>query len=544
MNKKISAFIAGILCAGICTGVSATEVRLKEDNRNIAVISGESNLAEHSKVTVSIFRSGENYDSISSFGESALDIMPFVAVTQTDAAGNWKIEWNCAESGTYDIYVSDGRRVIDGAPDTLFVPASMEDKINMLASAEKTELELMFSDRENLRAFVPDDMLRGQIKDGRKVGRALYVIRESVQDGADIYDYTELAAHMAALSEQPTAERLDSVVQRIEERGLQITDIETYTKYASASVKADMAKKLNGCCDMLFSVFDNSFTESLITSGVYRSVTWVDAKDFLDLLNNPQYNANKDKVARAVAGKDYTMQGLLAAISAAVENQNSAGGGGGGGGGGSKIGGGGIVSMLESGGETESSRGEQDYVEATVFTDVAQTHWAYDAINYLRWKEIVIGDENGRFNPEAEITRAEALKMMCCAYETEPLLGGNAPFEDVAVNDWFCGYVSAAKQLGIVTGDDTNCFRPQDKITREDLAVLIFRFAQHAGHVFDGAAEFSDEAEISEYAREAVGKMAGAGIINGVGGGVFAPTDSATRAQTAAIIYRLIQQLG
>lgn len=118
---------------------------------------------------------------------------------------------------------------------------------------------------------------------------------------------------------------------------------------------------------------------------------------------------------------------------------------------------------------------------------------------------------------------------------------GKAEFDDSKASDWHNKYIAAAFTNGIVAGESENIFGVGEKITRQDMAVILYRAAKYKGMTFDSAkTEFSDDTEISDYAQEAVYSLKNAGIINGLEDGAFAPKQAATRAQAAQMIYSAI----
>ena len=181
------------------------------------------------------------------------------------------------------------------------------------------------------------------------------------------------------------------------------------------------------------------------------------------------------------------------------------------------------------------------YAQKSVFNDVTENHWAFDAINYLHWKEIITGDENNNFNPEVNITRAEAAKLLCLAFDFEVQNNSGRSFEDVRKDEWFFDYVNALKIQDIVKGDDKNFFNPYNMITREDFSVLIYRIFEKKGMQIEASKNgFTDKNTISSYAAEAVAKLAGKEIVNGFSDGSFRPYAIATRAEAAAVIFRIL----
>ncbi|MEV5025658.1 S-layer homology domain-containing protein [Paenibacillus sp. LPE1-1-1.1] len=178
----------------------------------------------------------------------------------------------------------------------------------------------------------------------------------------------------------------------------------------------------------------------------------------------------------------------------------------------------------------------------TSFTDIARVSWAKDSIESLAARGIVNGVGNQTFKPDLKVTRAEFLKMLMFAFDVADE-GAKSELSDLQEGSWYYSSVAAAHKLGIVQGKADGSFGVNDEITRQDMAVMAYRAAQHlklglSGHASSGA--FADQAAIDGYAVEAAEAMQAAGIIQGMGGRVFAPKAQATRAQAAVIIHKLM----
>ena len=115
-------------------------------------------------------------------------------------------------------------------------------------------------------------------------------------------------------------------------------------------------------------------------------------------------------------------------------------------------------------------------------------------------------------------------------------------FSDVTASDWYAPWILTAAQNGIALGSG-DCFEPNAEITRQDMAVMLYRVAQKKLIALDFAREsvFADSSEISPYAQKAVFALADAGIISGMQENLFQPHAPATRAQAAKIIYEMIK---
>jgi endo-1,4-beta-xylanase len=177
--------------------------------------------------------------------------------------------------------------------------------------------------------------------------------------------------------------------------------------------------------------------------------------------------------------------------------------------------------------------------------DIYETSWATESIEALAAREIVKGVSADSFLPMKEVTRAEFVQMIVQSFELESK-GTINPFSDVKAGDWYEKAVLTAYELGIVKGKADGSFGVNEKISRQDMAVITFSALKVAGinvSSTSAAIAFEDSADISEYAKEAVSAIQQAGIINGMPGGRFAPKDTANRAQSAVIIYKLIDEL-
>lgn len=172
-----------------------------------------------------------------------------------------------------------------------------------------------------------------------------------------------------------------------------------------------------------------------------------------------------------------------------------------------------------------------------IFSDMA-THWARTDVMSMYNAGIVSGVTADTFEPDRNITRAEFATLIVKALK---LKNGESNFVDVAGDDWFAPYVGSAAKAGIIVGSDGN-FRPNDTITRQEMAVIVVKAYEYLGKVAEIAnLTFSDNAEVSSWAKGFVAKAVGAGLISGMGDNIFAPKANATRAQSASLIARILK---
>ena len=210
------------------------------------------------------------------------------------------------------------------------------------------------------------------------------------------------------------------------------------------------------------------------------------------------------------------------------------------GGGNSGIGGGGNSGSGNGSGNPTNTAPPIDNNPDQKFDDVPDSHWAAKDIEELVKLGAINGKSDNIFEPEADITRAEFVKILVNALGLKADVSSNN-FRDVSENDWYYDSVMIASTLGIVNGVAEDEFAPHQNITREQMAAMLYRTLTVMEVEIENVSDnpFRDFDEISEFARQAVLSLQNISIINGVTEDTFAPKDYATRAQAAALINRL-----
>jgi len=188
--------------------------------------------------------------------------------------------------------------------------------------------------------------------------------------------------------------------------------------------------------------------------------------------------------------------------------------------------------------------GEEDVTPpvAVTFSDLQSVPWAQDMILSLANAGILNGKAEGLFMPDDNVTRAEFVMMLVKAFDiADEGEGSAADFDDVVPNDWFYKAVAVARRAEISAGYEDNTFKPNNNITRQEMAAMAYRVSKMVNIKLEAAqtAVFSDDDEIAGYARDAIYAMQQGGIISGLGDGNFGPGQNATRAQAAVIICKL-----
>lgn len=179
------------------------------------------------------------------------------------------------------------------------------------------------------------------------------------------------------------------------------------------------------------------------------------------------------------------------------------------------------------------------------FTDVLK-HWAYKAIKYVYDNAIMQGVSETEFVPEDNMTRA---MLMAVIYRLEKAENTEliSKFKDIAEDSWYYDAVCWAADAAIAAGMTETEFAPNENITREQVAVILYRYAKMKGYNIEKSAEldkFADKGDISDWAYEAIAWANGIGLINGVSEDTLAPKGLATRAQLAVMLMQFIQYTG
>lgn len=219
-------------------------------------------------------------------------------------------------------------------------------------------------------------------------------------------------------------------------------------------------------------------------------------------------------------------------------------GGGGGGGGGSMI----TPPMGDVGYEPQPEAPQTGAVIVTdvSFKDLGGYEWATDAVTYLAEKGVVNGKAEGVFAPADNITREEFAKILVLAYGLYDV-GTRCEFTDVEEGRWSYKYVACLYKYGVVQGYPDGSFGATNRISREDMAVMLYRVLLAKCEIDASNAEtknFNDSESISEYAANSVTMLSANGFISGDDMGNFNPKKVATRAEACQMIYNTIVKKG
>ncbi|MBD3917167.1 S-layer homology domain-containing protein [Paenibacillus sp. PR3] len=184
------------------------------------------------------------------------------------------------------------------------------------------------------------------------------------------------------------------------------------------------------------------------------------------------------------------------------------------------------------------------------FTDI-RNHWAKHEIELLTSKLIVNGTSASVFAPNATLTRAEFVVIVARALGLSDQAGNSSKLNDVTLGSWYSDAVGGAVHAGIITGYQDGSFRPQQHVTREEMAVMLSRAAAYIGAALGSGtivdsllAQYSDGSKVSEWAQSAVSELIASELLKGNQDGLLNPKANLTRAEMAVVMKRFLVQVG
>lgn len=338
---------------------------------------------------------------------------------------------------------------------------------------------------------------------------------------------------------------------------LGITDEAAYGDYSamSSEEKETVAAKLAGMSEK--NDFEKSFNEAVVLALVKNSNSYGETgkaiKKYESIVKSDDISSyfsktDTEAIDLALTGNDYSsIKDLRDAIEQNLGGSSGGGSTGGnssstGGTSGGSSGGGSYSGIAAPSGNNGSYSGGAEI--STVYTDIENVEWAKNAIYALSESGILNGVGEGLFAPNQNVKREEFVKILVEAFKIDAAAAPNVGFSDVTAGAWYEKYINAGVMTGAINGVGDNRFGVGQTITRQDMAVMAYRFARYAGVELENSADignFSDRGAIASYAAEAISALYSEGIVTGMSDSGFAPLSTATRAQAAVMVHRLLQ---
>ena len=480
------------------------------------------------------------------------------------------------ESVTIDIKIDDS---MDGFYDIFAAPsgvdgadgyAKTDNPVAVIGSDSRSRImsEINAASSETIGQVIYDNLkdilyLSSECPDWKS--EYLYAMKNEDCGGA-YSDFTQIDSawqvadyiHSIRMQENPT-----DAMNLLEAYDLLELDIANsdYTAYKEAFAEL-FCKKLDEQDVMSGSVTEKIFAETAAVTAVNnRNVQgkaealdeYAEVLGISDLADEIE-DAGAASVARQLDGLEFEtaeeikdkIEEVLDKLSESSQGNNDGGGGGGGGGNrGNSSNNTVSFPVVTAPAREETTEPEEEQEAENRFTDVPEGYWAAEAIEYLADRSVISGFPDQTFRGGENVNREEFVTMTVKAFDITS--DGEVPgFTDVEDGYWAAEYIKTAAAAGIISGIDDTSFGISRPITRQDAAAVIERCMEYKGIDAEDAQEiiFGDEAEISDYALEAVKHLSGAGIINGYEDGTFGPQRTLTRAEAARIIYGVLQLEG
>lgn len=177
------------------------------------------------------------------------------------------------------------------------------------------------------------------------------------------------------------------------------------------------------------------------------------------------------------------------------------------------------------------------------FVDLVENHWAKDNIINLVERKVLTGYPDGTVKPDLEVTRAEMAVIIAKAIGLEPVENPDLKFNDSnEIGDWAAGYVQTAVENNIIVGYEDNTFRPSNKLTREEMVVMVLKAYKYEP-VEDAVFTFVDKDDIGSWSKGYIAKAVDMKFISGYPDNTFMPKKNVTRAEASTVIMNCIKAL-
>lgn len=548
------------------------QISAAADNKTgIVTISGTSD--KNSIAGIYVLNPGiESLDKMTP--ENAGEFINYAKQVYTNSDGSFSFSYKLLKNGEYKVYLSNAsgtkkayasfiyvsQEAIDGYIAEIEKNRDAENKKGDLKERAQNISEILGSEYV-LNIF---DIYEKDFPENIKISNISSEIYENIasyntecKDKEDVKNmffssvYAYILNHETAGKFAPVFEKCTAFVN---------LDEKVYAYYKeSGEAAAEIDALLEKCEIHNASDINNSLIESVFMYGFKKMKNYSEFMPFVTKLGNaagldleeyskikaPHIPENVDKAMLEKRDSLTSIEEVRKEFSAQIELENAReiGGGNesvsGGSSRGGSSGGKTIGSSVAIGGETKSNAED-------VFDDLNSAPWAKEYILKLYDKKIISGYGDKTFRPNNGVLREEAVKIIVSALN---LLDKNAssPFDDVDENMWYAPYIGSAYRLKIVSGTDEKTFGTGNNISRQDMAVIIDNILKVCGISAQSTREyegFNDEDMIAPYAKEAVKNLYCAKILSGDNFGSFNPKDNLTRAETAAVMSKVLDITG
>lgn len=569
MKKVFISVLGGMIALSVLhTGAMATGLNIKQIEENSEftgefVVSGT--VAENIPVVLQIFKTTGDSQNGKTLYELKSDTI-FTDQITAGADGNYVFELmlpeKADESAVYEINAyADGKKLGErffnfATPDDIKTQITYLCNESEIADADALMNALETNKTKLGLDFAPYNNLSETGK--RNIAALIYETKNdniSSVSTADAVSNIRKYAIIAALNDGKVENLFDysEEIQLANDRLSKVSEWFDNT-VVDENIQKKITERLSGKSITTLEEFDDKLLEALILEVVADPDGWGNVKDIMETYADfigIDINDATQTIYRGLTGVNCeSIEALKQAFEQKAGGSNTQGSvsrptGGGSGGGGSSFGNVGIDNSYNPSPVVETIA-ENDLTEQPIqFEDCDDFPWAEEAIKTLAQKKIISGRDEFSFAPEDSVSREEFAKIVVEAFGF-PQSGKKVAFNDVSEDEWYYTYVSSAYENKIVNGISEEWFGTGEPITRQDICVMLYNALSVRGIQLEkimAQQSFADSDEISSYAAEAVAVMQTAGIINGTGENMFAPTAYANRAEAAVMIHRLLPSI-
>lgn len=558
--KKLSLILSAII---LCVSIQfMPTVQAKEESYEVTAC-GEglllTGVAEpNSQVVLQVLYPGKTSEDIL---EDAGSAILFQEQMRTDDTGAYSFTFYPTVTGVYPIRIGIGGNESHSADTLDFYGTDVfasEVRAKISAAKKNADASAIKSIVEsNYKRFYMNAELYEACSDKESVYELL-LYESDPESVSEFSEQLNCAAAMVKISQAPEEELVKCIDDYAAVLGIDSLSAYKTFNNSSETVQKNIAGTIKNRKFHTAGELSAEFPVIVVTTALRYAILAEDVKTILSAnaeeigisLQECDSLSTSMEVYAKFVGKPFTdFSAIRDFFNAAVEEAKKSGkpqGGTGGGtrGGGSSFGGtpigiapaADVVARNESGGKQ---------TENQPFRDLDSVSWAKDSIERLRDAGVVNGIGEGLFAPNASVSREEFVKFIVLGLGLELTEATDVDFRDVDRNAWYSSYVLSAASSGVVFGRDDGTFGVGDKITREDMAVMICRALSAKGisTAATGEPGFTDTAYISDYAAESVSFLNETGILRGLNNGSFEPQSFSTRAQVAVVICRTLDFL-
>lgn len=555
MKKLIaSALTVGML---LCTPVYAEEIQDFLTDGSIHMEITNSQAAD--EIVLMVMPEAKKWENVEQWRGNLFpdDEKPIVLDTVTkDKSGKFIIDFKLTDMGCYNVYADSEKYVIRYTNVTL----NKEANAALVGAENADEIHKMLNDDATSQNLALNSDIFNGVKNDTKEDdekKALENVAEMVYNEISTYEEgTELTCEEV----QKLVNKACLVAMLNGNTNVQVATIDDYLDIAEID-ELDLTKYYNKNSAAYLTIYlketeiegISDLDEKMFEGILYTNIEYNDGTSIVALMLDEYADkigiTDKDKITddmvRTMVGQKFTS---LQAVAAHVNDykptgQNPQGGNSGNGGNGGSSNrapsSGGVPGVLTPPQESNP------ILNSDVFDDLDSVPWAKEAINSLALSGIVAGRNANEFMPNDTITREEFVKLIVTTLSLN-VSGDDMKFDDVAETDWFYKYVRSAFNAEIINGVSENLFGTGTNITRQDMATIVYRALDIAGVKIDDVNEeqtFTDEGEISDYAREAAEVLRKKGIMIGDDANCFMPQNNATRAEAAQLIFKIFKNI-